>query len=302
MRISRDIEKWGWYKDTNTFRVFFHLLLKAQYQQGEFLGISLVRGQVVTGRKQLSSDLGLSEQNVRTALDHLQKSGEITIKPTNKFSIVTICKYDSWVCEENESNQQLTNNQPTTNHIKINNEGINIEDNIDNINNIPTTEQKKNKKEKVKKEKDEQFEVVWLAYNKKGSKKDSLEQWEKLSDEEKERVLPHVRVYVSSRDRSFTKDFQRYLRDKIFNDVIVKGNDTIYDPEQFANKEEYHPMTDGIFQFWNADRKCLMFNGYIDQLNDGYTDDTRPDGAKVAWSMYEWIWSSQKKQWIKQND
>ena len=65
---------------------------------------------------------------------------------------------------------------------------------------------------------------------------------------------------------------------------------------------EYHPLTDSIFQYWNDERKCLMFNGYIDQLNDGYTDDNRPDGAKVAWSMYEWIWSSQTKQWIKQND
>ena len=146
------------------------------------------------------------------------------------------------------------------------------------------------------------FDICWKAYNRKGSKKKSLEQWEKLTDEEQAKVLPHVKAYVGSRDLQFQRDFERYLRDKTFEEVIIKGNDTIYDPDKIDKKTEYHPLTDSIFQYWNDERKCLMFNGYIDQLNDGYTDDNRPDGAKVAWSMYEWIWSSQTKQWIKQND
>ena len=146
------------------------------------------------------------------------------------------------------------------------------------------------------------FEEVWLAYNRKGSKKKSLEQWLKLTDEERNKILPHVKAYVSSRERIYQKDFERYLRDKVFNEVVVKGNDTIYDPEHFKNKNEYRPTTDGIFQYWNDNRKCLMFNGYIDQLNDGYSDEERPDGAKVAWGMYEWVWSSRTKEWVKQND
>ena len=75
------------------------------------------------------------------------------------------------------------------------------------------------------------------------------------------------------------------------------------DEQHTASDTEYHPATDGIFQFWDDERKCLMLNnGYIDQLNDGYTSDNRPDGAKVAWGMYEWVWSSRTKEWIKQNE
>ena len=84
MRISREIENWGWYRDANTFRVFFHLLLKAQYQDGEYFGIKLKRGQVATGRKRLSTELCISEQGIRTAIDHLAKSGEINQQSTNK--------------------------------------------------------------------------------------------------------------------------------------------------------------------------------------------------------------------------
>ena len=162
------------------------------------------------------------------------------------------------------------------------------------------SKKKENKEKNNKKEKDEKFEECWLAYNRKGSKAKALEYWNKLSDADKALVLPHIKVYVSTRERVYQKDFERYLRDKIFKTIIVKGNDTIYDPEQFTNKEEYRPITDGVFQIWNPERKCLLFNGFIDQLNDGYTSDTRPDGAKVAWNMYEWVWSSQRKEWVKQ--
>lgn len=144
------------------------------------------------------------------------------------------------------------------------------------------------------------FERCWDEYRHKGNKPSAKLAWQKLSDADKALVLPHIKVYVSTRERVYQKDFERYLRDKIFKTIIVKGNDTIYDPEQFTNKEEYRPITDGVFQIWNPERKCLLFNGFIDQLNDGYTSDTRPDGAKVAWNMYEWVWSSQRKEWVKQ--
>ena len=130
MRISRDIENWGWYRDSNTFRVFFHLLLRAQSQDSEYMGVKILRGQVATGRKQLSADLGISEQGIRTAIDHLIKSGEINQQSTNKFSVITICKFDNWQCltksDNQQINQQLTNNQPTTNHNIRNKEYKNI--------------------------------------------------------------------------------------------------------------------------------------------------------------------------------
>lgn len=144
------------------------------------------------------------------------------------------------------------------------------------------------------------FEEVWTAYNRKGSKKKSLVQWQKLSDEDKKMVLPHVRAYVGSRDRTYQKDFERYLRDKVFKDAVVSHNETIYDPEQFADSDEYRPMTDGVFLVWSENRKCVLFNGYIEQLNDGYTSDNRPDGARAASGMYEWVWSRKKKEWVKQ--
>ena len=163
-----------------------------------------------------------------------------------------------------------------------------------------STRQPKVRNVALSEEQEELFEECWETYKYKGNKAKAKLEWSKLSDKESSLVLPHLKVYVESRDQCYLKDFERYLHDKVFLSIIVKGNNTIYNPEQYANEQVYRPTTDGIFQYWNTERKCLMFNGYIDQLDDGYTKDNRPDGAKVAWSMYEWVWSKQKQEWVKQ--
>ena len=146
------------------------------------------------------------------------------------------------------------------------------------------------------------FDECWKAYGKKGNKGKSKEVWSKIPLTSLPIILTHIKIYVSSRQRCFQKDFERYLKEKVYTTNIVTNEGVLYDSEKDIFPDEYRPTTDGIFQFWNSERKCLMFNGYIDQLNDGYDKDNRPDGAKVAWGMYEWIWSSQTKEWIKQND
>ena len=281
---------WEWFDNSHMVHIWIYFLLKANYQNSKWHEIDVPRGSLVTSIGSISKATKLSAREVRTCLTRLKTTGKVTIKTTNRYSVITICNYDSYNIEEFENDKQ--NDKQTTTDNNINNNLIEYKD-IDN-------NKKKNKEKNNKKEKDEKFEECWLAYNRKGSKSKSLEYWNKLSDDEKSLVLPHIKVYVSSRERVYQKDFERYLRDKVFKTIIVKGNDTIYDPDQFSNPEEYRPVTDGIFQVWNAERKCLLFNGFVDQLNDGYTSDNRPNGAKIANGMYEWVWSSQTKQWVKQ--
>lgn len=123
IKLFRKFKKWGWYSDPNTKAVFIHLLLSANWQDGEFRGEKIRAGECVFGRKKAAKDLGLSEQNVRTAINHLLKSGEIsTTKVTNRFTIIKIEKWAFYQGRETESNhqsnQQLTSSQPAANHIQ----------------------------------------------------------------------------------------------------------------------------------------------------------------------------------------
>jgi DNA-binding transcriptional regulator YhcF (GntR family) len=118
--------EWGWYKDPNTKAVFLHLLLTANFKEGEYKGVPLKPGQTIIGRKALAEQLGISEQCVRTALNRLKSTNEITIKSTNKFSVVTVENWAMYQSDEsestNESTNTLTNNQPTTNQQLTNNQ------------------------------------------------------------------------------------------------------------------------------------------------------------------------------------
>lgn len=130
IKLDRKIMAWEWYADSNTFRVFIHLLLMATYKDGTWKGLAIKRGQVVTGRQKLAKALRLTEQQIRTSISTLKRTNEITIKTTNKFSIITICKYDTYQSFENQNNQQ--NNQQSS---QQNNQQIPTFNKINNINN-----------------------------------------------------------------------------------------------------------------------------------------------------------------------
>lgn len=116
IKLSRKLLTWEWYTDLNTKAVFLHCLLMANWKDGRFKGYEVPRGSFVTGRKKLSEQLKISEQSVRTALSHLESTSEITIKRYAKFSIITVVKYDEYQAVNQQINQELTNNQPSTNH------------------------------------------------------------------------------------------------------------------------------------------------------------------------------------------
>jgi hypothetical protein len=55
----------------------------------------------------------MSERSVRTCLDKLEQTREIAIKSTNRFSVITVCKYASYQLKEKPSDQQNANKRPT---------------------------------------------------------------------------------------------------------------------------------------------------------------------------------------------
>ena len=113
--LPRDIRLWKWYSNGNTFRVFLHLILTANFTDCGFEGFVIHWGQVATSYDSLSRDTGLSYQEVRTAIKHLKSTGDITVKNTSKFSIITIKDFGRFQRQTGTStgNQQAVNRQST---------------------------------------------------------------------------------------------------------------------------------------------------------------------------------------------
>lgn len=114
IKLYRSLLKWEWYTDANTFRVFTHLLLTANWQDGRFKGQEVKRGQLITTINRLAEELKLSQQNVKTSLTHLKETNEIlTNGIANRWTLITIVKYDFYQAKEEQANQPI--NQPLTN-------------------------------------------------------------------------------------------------------------------------------------------------------------------------------------------
>ena len=116
IKLHRQILNWEWYSDTNTFRVFMHCLLMAQREDYKFRGVPLKAGQFTTGLFDMADVLGLSVQQVRTALKKLEKSGEINKQITSRYSIITVNNWNVYQQNNKQatSKQQASNKQATT--------------------------------------------------------------------------------------------------------------------------------------------------------------------------------------------
>ena len=84
--MYRSFLDWEWYPDTNCVRLALHFILKANYRAKKWKGLIIDRGQLVTSRGQLSEETGLSEMQIRTAIDKLDNCGFITKSGTRKYT------------------------------------------------------------------------------------------------------------------------------------------------------------------------------------------------------------------------
>lgn len=94
--LFRDFLGWSWYLDINTKVLFVHMLLKANWKEGKFRDITVPRGSFVSSYPHLAEECGLTINELRTALNHLKSTGEITVKSSSKYSVFTVnnyCKY-----------------------------------------------------------------------------------------------------------------------------------------------------------------------------------------------------------------
>lgn len=94
IKVPRNIIEWRWYANTNTWRVFFHLLITANYQDAEFENEIIHRGEVATSYQKLGERIGLTPKQARTAIEHLKRSGDVATRRGRQFLVITIVHYE----------------------------------------------------------------------------------------------------------------------------------------------------------------------------------------------------------------
>ena len=108
IKLYRSLTDWEWYKNPNTRSLFIHILLTVSYKDEEVKGIPIKRGQGIYTIKGLAEVLGMSEQNVRTALANVKSTRSLTTSKVSKYTLISVQNYE-WY--QGELTRCLTSNQ-----------------------------------------------------------------------------------------------------------------------------------------------------------------------------------------------
>jgi len=252
VKLHRSMLDWEWYKDVNTRSLFVHLLLKANHDPGNWQGIKVDRGQFITGLHALSEETGLSVRNVRTSLNHLISTGEVTRIVTSKYSVINVinyAKYQGSLSDGDNQTDSLADKQPTSNRQASDKQ--------------PTTN-KNNKKNKNNKNNNYTglFEQFWKSYPRKVAKAEARRIWtDKLKPDEElfskimksleaikhtewvdkeTQYIPHARTWLNQR-RWEDDD----LPSQPENNDFPSSNASITDDEYERMKQEHEARLRG---------------------------------------------------------
>ena len=104
IKIHRKLLEWEWADDPNMVALWIHLLLNANLTDKKYRGKTIPRGSFKTSLNELVSKTGLSKRNLRTCLERLKSTHEVTQQTTHEYSIITICKFDTYQLIDNTTN------------------------------------------------------------------------------------------------------------------------------------------------------------------------------------------------------
>ena len=126
VKVHRKLLDHGWFGNHKILVFWLYCLLKASHQFRRLMAgteeVQLRPGQFIFGRRRAAEETGLTEQQIRTCIDSLRRRKNLTINSTNKFSIVSIVKWDTYQngktdhqpANQPSTNQQVTSSQPHT--------------------------------------------------------------------------------------------------------------------------------------------------------------------------------------------
>lgn len=116
VKLHRSFLEWEWFDEPNVVWLFLKCLLLANHEDKNWHGILIKRGSFITSYSSLSSKKAkVSVQMIRTALERLKSTHEITIKTTSKYTLISINNYDKYQDINTPINNQITNDQQSNN-------------------------------------------------------------------------------------------------------------------------------------------------------------------------------------------
>ena len=93
VKSYRSLIDWEWFTDVNTAHLWTYILLRVNYEPSRFRGIEIKRGEMLESIGTIAKRTGLSVKSVRTALKHLESTGEVACQRARYGMRISVLKY-----------------------------------------------------------------------------------------------------------------------------------------------------------------------------------------------------------------
>ena len=111
VKIYRSIWNKGWYRKSDYVHLWYHILLKANHSQNEWLYkgkiLKVMRGQFITSRRSLANETGINEMKIERILKCFKSEQQIEQQNFYSSRLITIINYDAYQKSEQQNEQQM---------------------------------------------------------------------------------------------------------------------------------------------------------------------------------------------------
>lgn len=252
IKIHRKILDWEWFDNGNMLKVLLYLIFRANYEDKLWHGIVIKRGQLVTSLGNLSGQLRMTINVLRLCLKKLEKAQTITIQSTNRYTLITVCKYDDYQLKEED--EKLCNEEEATNKTQTKNKQT------------TTTKEYNNKNKK-----------------KLSNKLDSKEKEENLPvgndanlhilDSARHRFIDELAPYVATYGKDMMNEFYEYWTEPNTSKTKMRFQlertwDTNLRLKTWARRSKIKPHYADNRRDTEEEQKAKRMQGYADTIDD----------------------------------
>lgn len=185
IKLYRSLLDWEWYDDKNVCRLFTHCLLRANHADRTWHGQIIRRGSFITSYEKLSTETSLTVREIRTALNKLKMTNELTCKSTSRNTTIIINNFNFY--QPNDIQNDLQSDNETTNERQTNDNKQELKELKNHINHQET--QKVDEKIKKSLKKKIKIEDVPDSIKNNPSINNPCAYWAAISEEDRQQIL-----------------------------------------------------------------------------------------------------------------
>ena len=287
-------------------QAYIDLCLLAAYKDRKFLKrgnvVELKAGQLARSEEELAERWKWSRNTVRRFLNEQQEVGNIEQHRSRLITIITV-KFGINIEQQNKQQTPPISEQQFEQQIAQLQEEINIRDK--EIEKIKKEDANASKKKCPETDLEQAFETFRRKYKKYGGSARGFEtEFTNLTKKHKDwkEIIPMLDYALEEENKARQdalakneffpqmKNLQTYINQRSwenYSDGWESYNPNAYHPQGLEYDDDFD-----AYRFYGGDPTYDLF--------DGYTNENRPDGARVVQQIFVYQWSALTRTWIKQ--